>query len=71
MTGEGKEKIIVGASEVVQSQSAKLFGIELDEDQKGKSHFHRKGGLIKALNKRMFAIKILSQHVPANKLKKS
>ena len=33
-TGEEKDKITVGASEVVQSPSAKLLGIELDEDQK-------------------------------------
>ena len=44
-------KIKVGYSEVEQTQSAKLLGIVMNEDQKWKSHFLRKGGLISALNK--------------------
>ena len=43
-------KIRVGDTEIPQSKSARLLGIDLDEDQKWKSHFWGKKGLIKTLS---------------------
>ena len=65
-----KRKIRVGDSLVEQTQSAKLLGIVMDEDQKWNSHFCGKNGLMTALNKRLYTIKRLANHIPRDKLKK-
>ena len=41
----------------------------MDEDQKWTSHYWGKNGLIPALNKKLFAIRRLANHIPREKLK--
>ena len=48
--GEELVKIRVGEIEIPQAKSARLLGMDLDDDQKWQSHFWGKKGLIKALN---------------------
>ena len=55
---------------IQQSESAKLLGIEIDEDQNWNTHFHGKKGLIKTLNQRLYLIRRISNHLPKKKLKK-
>ena len=67
---ESKRRIKVGNSEIVQTGSAKLLGVTMDDDQKWTSHFWGKNGLIPALNKRLFLIRRISNHIPAFNIKK-
>ena len=66
--GEELVKIRVGEIEIPQAKSARLLGMDLDDDQKWQSHFWGKKGLIKALNNRMFSIRRIKGHIPQNKL---
>jgi hypothetical protein len=54
----------------MESKSAKLLGVVMDNDQKWKSHFCGKGGLLSALNQRLFIVKRISNHISKNKLRK-
>ena len=67
---ETKLKIKVGQSEVEQSKSSKLLGIVMDDDQKWKSHFKGKNGLISSLNHRLFLIRRIEKQIPEENLKK-
>jgi len=60
---EGNRKITVGDHQIQESKSTKLLGVIIDNDQKWKSHFCGKGGLLSALNQRLFMVKIMSNHV--------
>jgi hypothetical protein len=62
------KKIKVGDHEIMESKSAKLLGVVMDNDQKWKSHFCGKGGLLSSLNQRLFMVKIISNHISQNKL---
>ena len=42
----------------------------MDNDQKWKSHFCGKGGLLSSLNQRLFMVKRISNHISKNKLRK-
>ncbi len=44
------KKIKVGDHEIMESKSAKLLGVVMDNDQIWKSHFCGKGGLLSSLN---------------------
>ncbi len=64
-----KQKIIkMGDHEIVQSKSAKLLGVVMDNDQKWKSHFSGKGGLLASLNQGLFMVKRISYHISKKKL---
>ena len=64
------KKIKVGDHEIMESKSAKLLGVVMDNDQKWKSHFCGKGGLLSSLNQRLFMVKRISNHISKNKLRK-
>ncbi len=42
---EGTRKITVGDHQIQESKSTKLLGMQIDNDQKWRSHFCGKGGL--------------------------
>ncbi len=62
------KKIKVGDHEIMESKSAKLLEVVMDNDQKWKSHFCGKGGLPSSLNQRLFMVKRISNHISKNKL---
>jgi hypothetical protein len=64
------KKIKVGDHEIMESKSAKPLGVVMDNDQKWKSHFCGKGGLLSSLNQRLFMVKKMSNHISKNKLRK-
>jgi len=61
-------KIKVGEHEILESKSAKLLGVVIDNDQKWKSNFCGKGGLLSFLSQRLFMVKRISNHISKNKL---
>jgi hypothetical protein len=61
--------IKVGSSIVEEVKSAKLLGMKIDNDQKWTNHFWGKGGLLQALNHRLFVIRRIANHIPKDKLK--
>jgi hypothetical protein len=64
------KKIKVGDHEIMESKSAKLLGVVMDHDQKQKSHFCGKGGLLASLHQRLFMVKRISNHKSKKKLRK-
>jgi hypothetical protein len=60
--------IRVGSSIIKQEKSTKLLGMTIEENQCWKEHFFGKNGLISSLNKRLFTIKRVSNHIPQAKL---
>jgi hypothetical protein len=50
------KKIKVGDHEILESKSAELLGVVMDNDQKWKIHFCGKGGLLSSLNQRLFMV---------------
>jgi hypothetical protein len=42
--------------------------MQIDNDQKWKSHFCGKGGILSALNQRLFMVKRMSNHISKNNL---
>ena len=56
-------EIKVGDSTVNQVPTAKLLGVKIDESQKWKSQISGKGGVISALNQRLFLINRLKNQV--------
>ena len=65
---EGTRKITVGDHQIQESKSTKLLGMQIDNDQKWKSHFCGKGGLLSALNQRLFMVKRMSNHISKKNL---
>ena len=43
--------------------------MKIDNDQKWTNHFWGKGGLLQALNHRLFVIRRIANHIPKDKLK--
>ncbi len=64
------QKIKVGDHEIMESKSAKLFGVVMDNDQKWKSHFCGKGGFLSSLSQRLFMVKRILKYISKNKLRK-
>ena len=52
----------------MQEKNTTLLGMKLQDDLGWKEHFLGKNGLIAQLNKRLFAIRRISNHVPQDKL---
>ena len=61
--------IRVGRTTIEQETSTKLLGMTIESNQNWKEHFFGKSGLISALNKRLFAIRRVANHIPHDKLK--
>ena len=67
----GEEILIKIGNEVIkQERSAKLLGLTFDENQGWKTHIYGTGGLISKLNKRLFAIRRLRNHINSASLMK-
>ena len=60
---EGTRKITVGDHQIQESKSTKLLTKFKGNDQIWKSHFCGKGGLLSALNQRLFMVKRMSNHI--------
>ena len=60
----------MNCQEIKEFESTKLIGVVMDNDQKWKSHFCGKGGLLSSLNQRLFMVKRISNHISKNKLRK-
>ena len=54
---------------IQQEHSTKLLGMLIEDNQCWKEHFYGKSGLISSLNKRLFAIRRVANHIPREKLK--
>ena len=52
-----------GDAIIKQEKSAKLLGLVFDENQGWKTQIYGKGGLLSQLNKRLFAIRRLKNHI--------
>ena len=59
------KKIRIGNDSVERSETTKLLGMSIDEDQKWSTHF---SGLISALNKRTFTIRRVANQIPKEKV---
>ena len=57
------EKINIGNSLIIQESSAKLLGVKIDDSQKWSNQINGKGGIILALNSRLFPIKRLRSNL--------
>ena len=53
---------------VTQEHSTKLLGMSINDTLNWKEHFYGKNGLIASLNKRLFAIRRVANHIPREKL---
>ena len=62
------KSIEVGNTLVLRSKSTKLLGIKIDEKQNWNEHFN---SLANSLNKRTFALRRLSNHVPKKEMIKA
>ena len=60
--------VLVGNNEVTQEHSTKLLGMQISDKLTWKEHFHGKNGLTASLNKRLFAIRRVANHIPKSKL---
>ena len=60
----------IGSDTITQEKEGKLLGLTFNEKQDWKTHLYGKGGLISALNMRLFAIRRLKNHVSEAALKK-
>ena len=60
--------IKVGNNDVVQERNTKLLGMKIDDNLSWKEHFSGKNGLISALNKRLFTLRRVANHIPRDKL---
>ena len=61
------EKITVGGSEIPQSKDTKLLGMKVHESQKWTKHIEE---TILALNRRLYQIRRIKNHLPKNQLTK-
>ena len=62
--------IQVGNVIIKQEKSTKLLGMQIEDSQGWKEHFSGKGGLIASLNKRLFAVRRVTNQIPQDKLSK-
>ena len=58
------KEIEVGSTTVIRSDTTKLLGMEIDDQQNRNEHFN---GLVSALNKRTFVIGRISNLIPKKK----
>ena len=65
---ESPIQIRVGTNIVTQEHSTKLLGVVIEGNQGWTQHFYGKNGLINSLNKRLFAIGIVANQIPRDKL---
>ena len=65
-----KIKIKVGDTEIEQESTTKLLGMNIQDNLGWKEHFTDKNGLLSCLNKRLFAIRRVKNHIPSEKLPK-
>ena len=63
-------KIKIGSAIVTQEKSAKLLGMTLDDAQTWNTHFCGKGGIMSALNQRLFTIRRMKNHLMPQGLRK-
>ena len=63
-------KITIGPATVTQEKSAKLLGLTLDDSQSWHTHFYGKGGVLSALNQRLFILRRMKNHLMSNGLRK-
>ena len=52
---------------LLQEKTTKLLGMTIADNQGWKEHFTGKAGLITSLNKRLFAIRRVANHIPRDK----
>ena len=64
---EVAEEITVGNCAIKRSESTKLLGIEIDDQQNWKEHFNN---LVNSLNKRTFVIRRISNQIPKKEIMK-
>ena len=67
---KGPITIKVGTSNVTQETNAKLLGINIDENLDWKTQISGQGGMVSALNSRLFLIKRLSNYISKKRLMK-
>ena len=60
---QDKITVKIGKDSITQEDSAKLLGLTFNDKQNWTNQIHNKGGVIPSLNKRMFAIKRLANHL--------
>ena len=60
----------MGTSNVTQETNAKLLGINIDENLDWKTQISGQGGMVSALNSRLFLIKRLSNYISKKRLMK-
>ena len=63
-------KIKIGKDEITQVNHAKLLGITFDDNQRWNSQILGKGGILSALNQRLFVLRRLKNFVSLGSLKK-
>ena len=63
-------KIKIGNDEITQVSSAKLLGMNMHDSQTWKSHIQGSGGIIPNLNKRLFQLRRLRNHLSEDSIKK-
>ena len=63
--------INIGNEKITQEKNAKLLGMTLADNQTWKCHISGKGGVIANLNKRLFKLTRLRNHISQDCLKKS
>ena len=63
-------KVKIGPTTVTQEHSAKLLGITFNDKQNWSTQINGHGGVISSLNKRLFTIKRLKNHVNSKSLVK-
>ena len=67
---EEQIKISIGPATITQEKSAKLLGMTLDDSQSWSTHFYGKGGVLSALNQRLFTLRRMKQQLLPAGLKK-
>ena len=60
----------IGQDTIQQEKSAKLLGITFNEKQNWRTHILGKGGVVSALNRRLFAMRRLKSHINKKSLLK-
>ena len=60
----------IGKERITQEKSAKLLGMSLDNNQQWKTHISGTGGVISNLNKRLYKLRRLRNHVNEECLKR-
>ena len=70
--GKNKEPITikVGESTVTQEKTAKLLGIQIDDDQKWTTQITETGGVLPSLNSRLYLLKRLKNNINSERLRK-